>query len=988
MIKTIRKPIAILMSVFFMISLIPSAAFADGEVLAQSFGEGGAVSIRSAYTHISYAQESDAPIGGRSDKSSVFTIGEVPSGVNVTHTSGYKWAPDSSKNYTFEMSVYFSGNAYPAVNAMWDDDLGPSLLMKVDSDGYVNYNNNGATTKSEVKLDSEKWHKIAVEYQASRGRFAIYVNNTMLTDFTYNFGAANADELWIGVAKHGYSGYVAYDDFESYYGAYVPDVNSTIITNDTDYLKFETEKETIAYNPDVYTTPASLAEAIKNATNSTYVKIFEDATLSTEASILSDENVAQFTSPNGKTVVQWKIRTINTDANSISNEFGYDKDGNEIGVYKDYRNSNITWSETTGGLGGKAQDDKSFVFTATDIPEGAAKKSAGVKYASLDWTKDYVFEMNILVDGADATVNFQYEDNGYELIKYLSDGTFMYRENDTYVDAGKYETGIWHRLVIWFDGASDNGNPRRRHSIYLDGEKLTEDGKYMSNAAALIMPGINAATSSEGIVAIDDFKAYYLDNDYTPSTADMVVTENTTALTFNTMSKTLTYNPYVYADLASLIQGIEDATQSKYTAVFADSDLSVKADELTDECILVFTSPNGKSYAYYDLREMTKEDAMMSALGLSSNSNLVQILDSSIGVISHSYDRDYFTDSDDVIAALSSSAGYTLSYVDADKNELGFKEEIQDEETGEVPVIDVTVTDGFIKAEKGDNVFYIPVEKRGKVNTDISTSVTGAAAVLDNDRTGYVTVSTTATSAIGGKTVEDIDYVITASNVPESAKACTVGLKYMSLPLVPATFEMNVYMDGDAEFAVNYGYEEDAFRLFAIQKDGTIIYNYSSSGNYLTSPFKAESGKWHKVAVTYDAQRIRCHFYVDGNLITDMSQPLTIKNIMIGAGSATTNGTVAIADFESYYGYYNYIDVVRVENGKITAKANDDIINGNCVFALAEYEGGKMVAINPVWVTKDSNESASLEFNPDSTYKVFLWNSENAAPVAKAVYYR
>ncbi|MBE7050101.1 MAG: LamG domain-containing protein [Ruminococcaceae bacterium] len=987
MIKTIRKPIAILMSVFFMISLIPSAAFADGEVLAQSFGEGGAVSIRPAYTHVSYAQESDAPIGGRSDKSSVFTIGEVPSGVNVTHTSGYKWAPDSSKNYTFEMSVYFSGNAYPAVNAMWDDDLGPSLLMKVDSDGYVNYNNNGATTKSEVKLDSEKWHKIAVEYQASRGRFAIYVNNTMLTDFTYNFGAANADELWIGVAKHSYSGYVAYDDFESYYGAYVPEPADLIVTTDTEYLKFDTTKETITYNPEVYSSPESLAEAIKNATNSTYVKIYEDSTLSQEVTTLSDGNVAEFTSPGGTVTANWQIKALSTDANLISGDYGYDKDGNEIGVYKDYRNSNITWSETTGGLGGKSQDDKSFVFTATDIPEGAAKKSVGVKYAGLDYNKDYVFEMNILVDGADATVNYMYEDNGYELIKYLSDGTFMYRENDTYVDAGKYETGKWHRLVIWYDG-TDGTSQRRRHSIYLDGERLTENGKYMTNTAAVIMPGIDAYTSSEGTVAFDDFKAYYVGGDYSPNPADKIAFENSDNLNFNEDTKTLVYNPYVYTDVTSVIQAVETAAQSKYTVLFSDSSLSSKAEELTDECVLVFTSPNGKSYGYYSLNAMTEEEAMMKSLGLSSNSNLVQILDSSIGVISHSYDSDYFTDSDEVIAALSSSAGYTLSYVDADKNELGFKEEIQDEETVEVPVIDVTVTDGFIKAEKGDNVFYIPVEKRGKVNTDISTSVTGAAAVLDNDRTGYVTVSTTATSAIGGKTVEDIDYVITASNVPESAKACTVGLKYMSLPLVPATFEMNVYMDGDAEFAVNYGYEEDAFRLFAIQKDGTIIYNYSSSGNYLTSPFKAESGKWHKVAVTYDAQRTRCHFYVDGNLITDMSQPLTIKNIMIGAGSATTNGTVAIADFESYYGYYNYIDVVRVENGKITAKANDDIINGACVFALAEYAGGKMVAINPVWVTKDSNESASLEFNPDSTYKAFLWNGENAAPVVKAVYYR
>ena len=438
MFKITKKSIAILMSVFFLISLIPSVSFADEatNIIATYFGENATQSIRTwnGYNHITYSQESATPIGGREDTSSVYTVGAIPEGITVKHTSGYKWTPDATQNYTFEMSVYFDGNAYPAVNTLYDDELPVSLLMKVGQDGYVYYNNNGTTTKSDVKLASEAWHSLVIEYQTSRGRFAIYVNDEKITENTTYYNSTQTDELWIGVASHSANGRVAYDDFKAYYGAYVPDVNNAIVTNDTDYLKFETEKETIAYNPDVYTTPASLAEAIKDVTSSKYVKIFEDATLSTEASILSDENVAQFTSPNGKTVVQWKIRAINTDANSISNEFGYDRDGNAMAVYKDSRNSNITWSETTGGLGGKPESDKSFVFSASEIPAGAANKSAGVKYAGLDWTKDYVFEMNILVDGADATVNFQYEDNGYEIVKLLSDGTVVYRKNDTYVE--------------------------------------------------------------------------------------------------------------------------------------------------------------------------------------------------------------------------------------------------------------------------------------------------------------------------------------------------------------------------------------------------------------------------------------------------------------------------------------------------------------------------------------------------------------------------
>ena len=967
--KNARKIIAIIMSVFFLISLIPTMVLADETVvISNQFGydsSGNPIVVYndSKNTNITWSEDIGG-LGGKAqdDKSFVFTATEIPANAD-DKSAGVKYAGlDYNKDYVFEMNILVDG-ADATVNYMYEDN--GFELIKYLSDGTFMYREND-TYVDAGKYETGKWHRLVIWYDGTDGtsqrrRHSIYLDGVRLTENGKNM-TNTAAVIMPGINAYTSSeGTVAFDDFKAYYvgGDYVPDAADSIKTTDSADLKFNAETNTVTYNSGVYSTPAELIDVIKAATDCTYAGIFDDSTLSESASELTDSSILVFTSPNGSTYSYWSLKSIYIDENTISNEYGYNKDGNEIGVYNDYKNTNITWSESVGGLGGKAQGDKSFVFTATEIPANADDKSAGVKYAGLDYNKDYVFEMNVLVDGAEATVNFQYEDNGYELIKYLSDGTFLYRENDTYVEAAsKYETGKWHRLVIWYDG-TDGTSSRRRHSIYLDGVRLTENGKYLTNGAAMIMPGINAYTSFEGTVAFDDFKAYYVGGDYTPDSADAIVTENSDNLIFDTSAKTITYNKYAYSTTDALIAAVKTAAGCTYAS-------------LLDNDTLVFTSPNGKSYAYYTIKKMTEEEAMMSTVGLSSNSNLVYVLDSSVGVVSHSLDDDYYTDSTEVIAALSSSNGYTLSYVDADKNEADD--------------VDSSVTDGFIKAVKGENVFYIPVETKGKVNTDISVSPAGVAAALDNDRTGYVTVSTTASSAIGGKNAEEIDYVITSANVPSTATAATVGLMYKSLPAIATTFEMSVYMDGDAEFAFNTQWEESTFEAMRIEDDGTIVYD--NNGSYVTAPNKVETGKWHRVAITYDASRTRCIIYVDGNIITDNTRILDTKTVMLGAGGGTTNGTVAIADFESYYGYYNYIDVVRAENGKITASVDSDLLDGECFFALAEYAEGEMVTIAPMTVSKANNVPVTLDFNAESTYKAFLWKNDASAPIATSVRYR
>ncbi|MBE7050102.1 MAG: hypothetical protein E7394_04945 [Ruminococcaceae bacterium] len=964
--KNARRLIAMLMSVFFLISLIPTIVLADVTMIGQTFGEGGNVAIRTwnGYNHITYSAESEKCLGGRLDKSSVFNIGAIPDGVNVTHTNGYKWVLDATQPYTFETSVYFDGTAFPAVNVQYEDDLAYTVLMMVGTDGYVYYSNDGTRTKTDIKPEPGKWHRLVVEFQQSRGRFAIYLDGVLITDFSKWYNATQADDLWIGVASHSANGCVAFDDFKAYYGTYTKDANDAIVTTDSDGIKFDAESKVVVYDGNAYTDTASLIQAVKTATGATYANLFTDSTYETPATDLGNASALVFTSPNGNTYSYWSVRTKNFDDLVFANSFG---EGAEMEIRTWVGYNHISYvQEGSAPLGGR--EDKSFEFTVGQIPAGVnVTHTSGYRWNTIDSSKNYTLDMNVYFDGnAYPAINALYNDDigASVLLKVGSDNYVYYNNMGTTTKSNiRLESGQWHHIVVEFQQS------RGRYALYVNGEKVTDmTSSYNANGASKVWIG-TASHSFSGKVAYDDFKAYY--SAYVADPADSIKTADSDNLIFNA-DKTLSYNPYAYTDAAALIQAVKTVAECDYVKVFTDSTYAEEAAELSDGNVLVFTSPSGKAYGYYTIKAISEKDVMMKEVGLSSNSNLVYVLDYSVGVVSHSFDEDYYTDSTEVMAALSSSNGYTLSYVDADKNET------ED--------VDPSVTDGFIKAVKGENVFYIPVETKGKVNTNISVSPAGVAAALDNDRTGYVTVSTTASSAIGGKNAEDIDYVITSTNVPSTAKAATVGLMYKSLPAIATTFEMSVYMDGDAEFAFNGQWEESNYEALRIEDDGTIVYD--NNGSYVTAPNKVETGKWHRVAITYDASRVRCIIYVDGNLITDKTRTLLTKTVMLGAGGGTTNGTVAIADFESYYGYYNYIDVVRAENGKITASVDSDLLDGECFFALAEYAEGEMVTIAPMTVSKANNVPVTLDFNAESTYKAFLWKNDASAPIATSVIYR
>lgn len=280
--KNILKPILSLIIFSMVLSSVSIGAFADTEYFVESFA-GGGISIRPAYSHIKYIAEDaedDIILPGREDTSAVFTVGTKT--VNVTHTSGMKFfVPNPSKMFTFEMSVYFDGGARPSMSAMWDDDLTASTLIKVDEEGYVWYNNNSSTLKSDVVLMPGTWNIFAISYDPSRVRYSLYVNGTMIGNMTYMYNQAQADEVWVGVAPVSSDGRVAYDDFKGYYGEYdtssvlVPSLSST-----SEYARIENEN--IVFEPTQFASFSDL-EAVLEKSNVEKAVLFTDSSMKNES---------------------------------------------------------------------------------------------------------------------------------------------------------------------------------------------------------------------------------------------------------------------------------------------------------------------------------------------------------------------------------------------------------------------------------------------------------------------------------------------------------------------------------------------------------------------------------------------------------------------------------------------------------------------------------------------------------------------------------
>lgn len=264
--------------------------------------------------------------------------------------------------------------------------------------------------------------------------------------------------------------------------------------------------------------------------------------------------------------------------------------------------------------------------------------------------------------------------------------------------------------------------------------------------------------------------------------------------------------------------------------------------------------------------------------GLKSTNSRVQILTDSIAVYSHPYRADgtYPVSSANVISALTSSKGYTVTYTDENKNETTASR----------------VTAGYVKLSKAGEEIFIPITKKGEsVVKPLDNSawyVSNAAGAQYSGTLG----------GIGGKGEDDLSSVFMATDALVSYSRIEHATN-----AIPFTIEMNIYADGDAIARANYRYSDDVNQLFYWDVDGTFYYNVNGT---LTAGDVIKRAQWHKVAVCYDAPRGRYHIYLDGERLTDNGSPFftDATRIMYGISKGSANGKVAFSDLESYYGYY------------------------------------------------------------------------------------
>ena len=310
-----------------------------------------------------------------------------------------------------------------------------------------------------------------------------------------------------------------------------------------------------------------------------------------------------------------------------------------------------------------------------------------------------------------------------------------------------------------------------------------------------------------------------------------------------------------------------------------------------------------------------------SVLGLTSSSNYVRVLSDRILVMSHYDDSIYYirsnadkaSDNADyadgnvsfgLFSVLTSSEGYTLSYVDAEKN---------------VPRdVVASVKDGYVLCRKdGENDIYVPVVCQSTPYVFASAGSNFGAHGKD----GVISYGEDK-SGIGGKTDDDKsryisvgETMVTAGVYPRYEYALSSIVKDGNDNTCdePFTFETNIYADGDAvmQFAIR------TYVVLQWRANGEVWgMNSTSADAFSNSAVKLgelERGKWHRLTIGYDLNRNRVVIYADGVRLTNSGSRSLGKtgdagqlnnSLRIGLGDTSVNGTIAMDDIIGYKGHY------------------------------------------------------------------------------------
>lgn len=156
---------------------------------------------------------------------------------------------------------------------------------------------------------------------------------------------------------------------------------------------------------------------------------------------------------------------------------------------------------------------------------------------------------------------------------------------------------------------------------------------------------------------------------------------------------------------------------------------------------------------------------------------------------------------------------------------------------------------------------YIPITTTGK-------SVTFDGSQNVNNNLDGQAVEIGKQGGIGGKTEDDMSYVLSVGETPvASGKYSRYEYSISSLGMTnandqPFTVEANIFVSGDVQVQFNIR----ANTFVTIDNDGYFHYGVNSAMDTVSTQ-KIEKDKWHRIVIFYDVARSRLQLYCDGTQI-------------------------------------------------------------------------------------------------------------------------
>jgi len=572
-------------------------------------------------------------------------------------------------------------------------------------------------------------------------------------------------------------------------------------------------------------------------------------------------------------------------------------------------NSTVRYDTELGGLGGKAADDMAFAFVyeSDEALSGDKRWSYPLTHIEEVGTsggaKGVYFEFNIYADGgAIARVGC----TGSNIFLWKADGTVSIPTHAGTTVTTTLERGKWHKV-----GLSLNESNGGRFGVYFDGVHITSDAAKWSASSAAKSPIYFSIEkdSTNGVVAFDD-------SSYTvwPSSTynyniierpnDVATALDTDLLHVDTIEKKIKIKSLI-TDFNTFTEDVAAAFTNESEIRLLTEDMSVEATTVEDAKIALVKTTND-AYHYYTISEYVKTSIELVGLkkiaedSTSADDNWlgnIQIVgNEKVAVYSSTFRNLSCVSSERLIEGLESTNGFTLSYVDENKE----------------PAVSDSVNKGFVKATK-EGVEDIYIEIVDKYNY----AFYGDLSAFTLDKRGATPTNAT---GVAGKAADDVSYGFAATvHSWKDAKYYHSVEDVISVnPDGTRTYVFNMYTEGDAVARIAMMYGTSAY--YVAKWDGATGDFYgpkgpstnTSQGTSMsaTPDLNLATGRWHQIAITMDrGTGGRIEMYVDGVLLQRViDENLGWNNysgVGFGVGYDESTGKVLFDDIEIYNGFYD-----------------------------------------------------------------------------------